>query len=50
MASLIAGAGGNFVEVQNLHPFRSVIATSTELDVTMETRDCDHARELVTAL
>ncbi len=48
VAGLIGGAGG--VEVQHQRLFGSVVAKSTELDVTVETRDRDHARELVGAL
>ena len=50
VAGLIGGAGGNIVEVQHQRLFGSVVAKSTELDVTVESRDRDHARELVTAL
>jgi threonine dehydratase len=46
----LARAGGNIVEVQHQRLFGSVVAKSTELDVTVETRDRDHARELVGAL
>ena len=50
VAGLIGGAGGNIVEVQHQRLFGSVVAKSTELDVTVESRDRDHARELVAAL
>ena len=46
----LAVAGGNIVEVQHQRLFGSVVAKSTELDVTVETRGRDHARELVAAL
>lgn len=36
--------------MQHQRLFGSVVAKSTELDVTVETRDRDHARELVAAL
>lgn len=36
--------------MQHQRLFGSVVAKSIELDVTVETRDRDHARELVTAL
>ncbi len=50
VAGLIGGAGGNIVEVQHQRLFGSVVAKATELDVTVETRDRGHARELVQAL
>ncbi len=50
VAGLIGGAGGNIVEVQHQRLFGSVVAKSTELDVTVETRGRDHMRELVAAL
>ncbi len=50
VAGLIGGAGGNIVEVQHQRLFGSVVAKSTDLDVTVETRDRSHARELVQAL
>jgi threonine dehydratase len=50
VAGLIGGAGGNIVEVQHQRLFGAVVAKAAELDVTVETRDRDHARELVQAL
>ena len=50
VAGLIGGAGGNIVEVQHQRLFGSVVAKSTELDVTVETRGREHVRELVAAL
>jgi len=50
VAGLIGGAGGNIAEVQHQRLFGSVVAKSTELDVTVETLDRDDARELVAAL
>ena len=50
VAGLIGGAGGNIVEVQHQRLFGSVVAKATELDVTVETRDRSHVRELVSAL
>lgn len=50
VAGLIGGAGGNIVEVQHQRLFGSVVAKATELDVTVETRDRGHARELVQSL
>ncbi len=49
-AGLIGKAGGNIVEVQHQRLFGAVVAKRTELDVTVETRGRDHARELVEAL
>jgi threonine dehydratase len=50
VAGLIGKAGGNIVEVQHQRLFGAVVAKRTELDVTVETRGRDHARELVEAL
>jgi len=50
VAGLIGKAGGNIVEVQHQRLFGSVVAKGAELDVTVETRDRDHSRELVAAL
>jgi len=50
VAGLIGKAGGNIVEVQHQRLFGSVVAKSTELDVTVETRGRDHVREVVAAL
>lgn len=50
VAGLIGKAGGNIVDVQHQRLFGGVAAKSTELDVTVETRDRPHVRELVAAL
>jgi threonine dehydratase len=50
VSGLIGKAGGNIVEVQHQRLFGSVVAKSTELDVTVETRGRDHVRELVAVL
>jgi len=50
VTTVIGKLGGNIVEVQHQRLFGSVAAKSTELDVTVETRDRDHVRELVSAL
>ncbi len=50
VAGLIGKAGGNIVEVQHQRLFGSVVAKRAELDVTVETRDRLHIRELVKAL
>jgi threonine dehydratase len=50
VSGLIGKAGGNIVEVQHQRLFGSVVAKGAELDVTVETRDREHARELVAAL
>jgi threonine dehydratase len=49
VATVIGKSGGNIVEVQHQRLF-GVVAKATELDVTVETRDRDHVRELVAAL
>ena len=47
---LIGKAGGNIVEVQHQRLFGAVVAKGAELDVTVETRDRAHVRDLVSAL
>lgn len=49
VATVIGKSGGNIVEVQHQRLF-GVVAKATELDVTVETRDRAHVRELVSAL
>jgi threonine dehydratase len=49
VAGVIGKAGGNIVEVLHQRLF-GVVAKATELDVTVETRDRVHMKELVTAL
>jgi threonine dehydratase len=49
VATIIGKFGGNIVEVQHQRLF-GVVAKATELDVTVETRDRAHVRELVAAL
>jgi len=46
----IGEAGGNIVEVQHQRLFGGVVAKRAGLDVTVETRDREHVRELVKAL
>ncbi len=49
VATVIGKLGGNIVEVQHQRLF-GVVAKATELDVTVETRDRNHFKELVSAL
>ena len=49
VATIIGKLGGNIVEVQHQRLF-GVVAKATELDVTVETRDRAHVRELIAAL
>jgi len=49
VATVIGKLGGNIVEVQHQRLF-GVVAKATELDVTVETRDGNHFKELVSAL
>jgi len=49
VATVIGTSGGNIVEVQHQRVF-GVVAKATELDVTVETRDRAHVRELIAAL
>ncbi|MFZ5784579.1 MAG: threonine ammonia-lyase [Pseudomonadota bacterium] len=50
VAGLIGKAGGNIVDVQHQRLFGGVVAKAAELDVTVETRDRHHVRELVAVL
>ena len=49
VTTVIGKLGGNIVEVQHQRLF-GVVAKATELDVTVETRDRNHFKELVSAL
>jgi threonine dehydratase len=49
VSTVIGKLGGNIVEVQHQRLF-GVVAKATELDVTVETRDGNHFKELVSAL
>src|SRR5437870_5726952 len=49
VTTVIGKSGGNIVEVQHQRLF-GVVAKATELDVTVETRDRAHVRELIAAL
>jgi threonine dehydratase len=49
VATVIGKLGGNIVEVQHQRLF-GVVAKATELDVTVETRDKNHFKELVSGL
>jgi threonine dehydratase len=49
VATVIGKLGGNIVEVQHQRLF-GVVAKATELDVTVETRDRNHFKELISAL
>ncbi len=50
VATVIGRLGGNIVEVQHQRLFGAVVAKRTELDVTVETRDKNHFKELVSGL
>jgi threonine dehydratase len=50
VASLIAEAGGNIVEVQHQRVFGTASVKSTEIEFLIETRDRAHTDELVGAL
>ncbi|MBS0550796.1 MAG: pyridoxal-phosphate dependent enzyme, partial [Proteobacteria bacterium] len=49
VTTIIGRSGGNIVEVQHQRLF-GVVAKATELDITVETRDRNHFKELVSAL
>jgi threonine dehydratase len=50
VAGLIAGAGGNIVEVEHQRMFATASVKSTEIEFLVETRDRDHTKALVAAL
>jgi threonine dehydratase len=50
VAGLIAGAGGNIVEVQHQRVFATASVKSTEIEFLVETRDRAHTEALVRAL
>ncbi|MBV6632759.1 MAG: threonine ammonia-lyase [Alphaproteobacteria bacterium] len=50
IATVIADAGGNIVEVQHQRMFNVASIKSTTIDIVMETRDKDHANSIVAAL
>ena len=50
VASLIAEAGGNIVEVQHQRVFGTASVKSTEIEFLIETRDREHSEALVQAL
>ncbi len=50
VASAIAKAGGNIIEIYHQRLFRDVPVTRADLDVIVETRDPRHLREIVAGL
>ncbi|MBL8674591.1 MAG: threonine ammonia-lyase [Rhodospirillales bacterium] len=50
VATQIGRAGGNILEVQHQRLFGGIAAKSAELDITLETRDRAHVREVIDAL
>ena len=50
VAGVIATAQGNIVEVEHQRLLADVALKSADLDITVETRDHDHVREIMTAL
>jgi len=50
VAALIAGAGGNVVEVQHQRMFSTASAKSTEIEFLIETRGREHTDALIAAL
>jgi threonine dehydratase len=50
LTEIIGNHGGNIVEVLHQRLFYDVPLKSTEVDVTMETRDQNHVTEIQTAL
>jgi threonine dehydratase len=50
VAALIAGAGGNVVDVQHQRVFGTFSVKSTEIEFLIETRDREHTEALVASL
>jgi threonine dehydratase len=50
VATLLGRLGANILEVEHRRLFLDTPAKGTKLDVTVETRDADHAREIEAAL
>ncbi|HLS85206.1 MAG TPA: pyridoxal-phosphate dependent enzyme, partial [Burkholderiales bacterium] len=50
VASLIAQAGGNIVEVQHQRIFGTASVRRTEIEFLVETRDAEHTKALIEAL
>jgi threonine dehydratase len=50
MAEIIGGSGGNIVEVVHQRLFHDIPIREAEVDITLETRDPDHVRDLLRAL
>ena len=50
VAALIAGAGGNVVDVQHQRVFGTFSVKSTEIEFLIETRDREHTEALIAAL
>jgi threonine dehydratase len=49
-AALIGEAGGNIVEVEHQRAFSPLSVKSTEVNFIVETRNADHAAEVIAAL
>src|SRR5918996_255991 len=50
VASMIGEAGGNIVEVEHQRAFSPLSVKSTEVNFIVETRNADHAAEVIAAL
>ena len=50
VAGLIAGAGGNIVEVEHQRVFSTASVKSTGIEFLVETRDREHTNALIAAL
>ena len=50
VAGLVGEAGGNIIDVAHQRLFSDVPAKSAELDLVVETRDADHARDMLAAI
>ena len=50
LTEIIGEKGGNIVEVSHQRLFYDVPVKSTDVDISLETRDADHVKEVIEAL
>ena len=50
VTSLIAGCGGNIVEVYHQRMFQDIPVKLADLDAVVETRDPSHVKEIISCL
>jgi threonine dehydratase len=50
ISSVIGDLGGNVLEVDHHRTFLNVPVKGASIDITIETRDADHAREIINGI